>query len=120
MSLAQTQELMATLKELTSLLSGVEAKTTKINSEMPQTKNSLATFSQLERVALRYLVISRKLGLPDSINNAMQLSQLVVMVRMAQMSINMLMLGTPFGWAMGAAGLIMTGLSVTDFSMNTG
>jgi hypothetical protein len=121
MSLAQTQELMAQLKELTTLLSGVEAKTTKINSDMPQTKNALATFSQLERVALRYLTIARQLGLSDKINSAMQqLSQLVIMLRMAQMSFNMLMLGTPFGWAMGAAGLIVTGLSVTDFSMNTG
>jgi hypothetical protein len=121
MSLAQTQELMATMKELMMVLSGVEAKTQKIVSDMPQIKQSLATFSQLERVALRYLVISRRLGLPDNVNNTLQqLSQLVIMIRMAQMSINMLMLGTPFGWAMGAAGLIMTGLSVTDFNMSTG
>jgi hypothetical protein len=113
MSLAETQELMRTMQQLMSLLNGVEAKTTKINSDLPQTKSSLATFNQLERVAIRYLAIARRMGLPDEATQAVQvLSELVVMIRMTQMSMNMLMLGTPFGWAMGAAGLIMVGLSI--------
>jgi hypothetical protein len=121
LSLGETRELMATMKELMLLLSGVEAKTQKINSDMPQTNRSLGTFRQLERVALRYLAISQRLGLPDNINSGMQqLSKLIVMIEMVDMSLNMFMRSTPFGWAMGAASLIMTGLSATDFSMNTG
>jgi hypothetical protein len=113
LSLGETQELMRTMQELMSLLNGVEAKTTKINSDLPQTKSSLATFSQLERVAIRYLAITRRMGLPDAVTQATQiLSELLVLIRMTQMSYNMLMLSTPFGWAMGAAGLIMVGLSI--------
>jgi hypothetical protein len=113
MSLAETQELMRTMQQLMSLLNGVEAKTTQINSDLPRTKSSLATFNQLERVAIRYLAIARRMGLPDEATQVIQvLSELIVMIRMAQMSMNMLMIGTPFGWAMGAAGLIMVGLSI--------
>jgi hypothetical protein len=121
MSLAQTQELMRTMQELMTLLNGVEARTAKITSDMPQTKQSLATFSQLERVAVRYLALAKRMGLPDNVTQAVDvLSRLVVMARMAQMSFDMLMMGTPFGWAMGLAGLAMTTVSVVDFGMNTG
>jgi hypothetical protein len=40
--------------------------------------------------------------------------KLISVVRMAQMSINMMMMSNPFTFAMGAASLILTGMSLTD------
>jgi hypothetical protein len=55
------------------------------------------------------------MGLPEGVAQATEiLSRLVVTIRVVQMSYNMLMLGTPFGWAMGAAGIAMSGLSLYD------
>jgi hypothetical protein len=115
MSLAETQELMRTMQELMALLNSVEAKTEKISSEMPQTKANFTAFNQLERVALRYLALSRRMGLPDEAARATEVvSRLLTTLRMAQMSMNMLMLNTPVGWLMGIAGLAMTGFAVYD------
>jgi hypothetical protein len=60
-------------------------------------------------------VIVRRLGLPEDVSKATELlSRIVIMIRMAQMSFNLLMLGTPYGWAMGAAGVILTAFSAAD------
>jgi hypothetical protein len=106
MSLAETQELMATMKELTALLSGVEAKTDDLIAKTPKIEETATTFRQAERIALRYLAIARRIGLPDQIGQATQvIAELLVMIRMLQMSLTMLELSTPYGWAMGLAGI---------------
>jgi hypothetical protein len=115
MSLAETQELMRTMQELMVLLGHVEAKTTRLNDELPRTKETMGTFRELERVAVRYLALARRMGLPDDSTKAIEvLSRLVVLAGMAQMSFNMLMRMTPYGWLMGVAGIAMTGLSFYD------
>lgn len=115
MSLIETQQIMQALQEITRLLDGIQVKTTRIHSELPKTKEALMTFQQFERVALRYLALARRMGLPDDIAQTTEMiSRLIITVRMLQMSMNMLMLGTPFGWLMGAAGIAMTGLSLYD------
>lgn len=121
MSLAETQELMATMKELVALLSEVETKTAKLIAETPQIETAGTSFRQVERVALRYLTLARRMGLPNEVAQATQvISQLIIMIRMAEMSLNMLSKATPFGIALGAAGLLMTALSATDFMMSEG
>ena len=113
MSLIETRELMETMKELISLLGTVEAKTDKINNDLPKTKNTLGTFRELERVVLRYLVLARKIGVSDDVNKAIDIvSRLILLLTMAQMSMNMLMRGTPAGVLMGIAGVGMTALSM--------
>jgi hypothetical protein len=115
MSLAETQELMRTMQELMSLLNGVEAKTTQLNSEAPTTEKTLTNFRQLERVSLRYLAIARQMGLPGEAEKTIQiLSQLLVMIRMVQMSMTMMASGTPFGLLMGVAGMIMSVASASS------
>ena len=119
MSLAETQELMRTMQELMTLLGSVEAKTTKLNEAAPQTEKTLQTFKQLERVSLRYLAISRRMGLPDDAEKVIQVvTKLIIIIEMARMSLRLLAGGvatTPGGIAIaiasGAAGLIMAGLS---------
>ena len=121
MSYAETQQIMADLKEIMALIDGVTIKTEKINTNLPQTRAALSTFRDIERIALRYLVLARRMGLPEEVEKATQtLTELIVMIRMVQMSYNMLMAGTPFGLLMGAAGLAITALSASDFIMNPG
>jgi hypothetical protein len=121
MSYAETQQIMADLKEIMALIDGVTIKTEKLNTNLPRTKETLSTFRDIERVALRYLALSRRMGLPEDIEKATQtLTELIVMIRMAQMSYTMLTAGTPIGLLLGAAGIAMTALSASDFVMNPG
>ena len=115
MSLAETQELMRTMKELMALLNNVQAKTEKIVADTPKVKDSLASFKQLERVSLRYLAIVRRMGLPDALQQQIQLlAQLITTVRMLQISYTMLTSTTPIGVLMGVAGVVLTGFSIYD------
>lgn len=115
MSFGETRQIMADLQEIMALLNQTSVKTERIITNLPKTKEALMTFQQFERVALRYLALSRRMGLPDDVAQTTEvLTRLIITVRMLQMSMNMLMLGTPFGWLMGAAGLAMTGLSLYD------
>jgi hypothetical protein len=121
MSYAETQQIMADLKEIMALIDGVTIKTEKLNNNLPRTKETLSTFRDIERVALRYLVLARRMGLPEDVEKATQvITELIVMIRMAQMSYNMLTSGTPIGLLMGAAGMAITVLSASDFMMNPG
>jgi len=121
MSYAETQQIMADLKEIMALIDGVTIKTEILNTNLPRTKETLSTFKDIERVALRYLALSRRMGLPEDIEKATQtLTELIVMIRMAQMSYTMLTAGTPIGLLLGAAGIAMTALSASDFVMNPG
>lgn len=118
MSLSETQEIMSVLQELMDLLNNVEFKTKTLNAELPKTKEALITFSQLERVALRFLTISRRMGLSDNVMQATQrLSQLIIVIRMAQMSYRMLSMTTPYGVLMGIAGGVLTTFAVSDIMM---
>jgi len=106
---------MAVCQEIIRLLDGVEFKTSKVTNDLPKIKETLMTFKDLERVAVRYLAVVKRLGLPDGVQQQVQLlSQLIVIIRMAQMSYNMLIAGTPVGLLMGVAGLALTGLSFYD------
>ena len=96
MSLSETQEIMSVLQEIMALLNNVEFKTTKINNDLPKTKDSLATFQQLERVALRYIALARRMGVSEDIDNAIaKFAELIVVINMVYMSFNMLQRGTP-------------------------
>lgn len=114
MSLAETQQIMQLCQEIIQLLNTAEIKTGKLIKDLPQTEKVLNNFRQLERVALRYLAIARRMGLPEDAEQAIRIfSQLIVVIRMTQMSLGMLA-GGPLGIAMGAAGLIMAGLSASS------
>jgi hypothetical protein len=109
MSLAETQELMRTMQELMALLNNIQARTTQLNNDQPITRETLATFRQLERVALRYLALAERMGLPPDAQKAIDLlMKVIVTARMAQISINMLMMSNPVTAAIGFAGLLMT------------
>ena len=108
---------MADLQEIMQLLGKATVKMEDAERKLPKAKESVATLQQLERVALRYLALARRMGLPDDVAKATEFfSRLIIMLRMAQMSYNMLMAGTGVGLLMGIAGMGMTALSAVDFA----
>jgi hypothetical protein len=111
LSLGETQELMRTMQQLMALLNGIETKATKLNAEVPKIQATTVSFQQLERVALRYLVLTRQMGLPDEVNKTIQvITKMIILIRMATMALNS-MVGGPIGIAMGVASFAMIGLS---------
>lgn len=105
-----------TLKQIDQLLSDIELKINKITGTGTGQAGgigggALSSLKSLERVALRYLAVVRQIGLPEDAEQLIQVvTRIIVVIRMAQISLASLA-GGPFGIAMGAAGLLLTGLS---------
>ena len=87
----------------------------ELEPQLERAPRQLATFRELERVALRYLVLARRMGLPEDVDRAVNLlARLVTTARMAQISLSMLMMGNPLTAALGIAGLAGAVLSLND------
>jgi len=115
--MSQIQEAYQTLTEIDQLLADIELKITNITgAETTQRlEQNLNTFRQLERLALRYLTLARRMGLPEDVGAAIDfLARLVVAIRMAHISISMMMATNPLTAAIGVAGLIGTAVTMTD------
>lgn len=105
---------MADLREIMQMLNNVEIRTKKLETDTPKIQKSMNSFKQVERLALRYLTLSRRMGLPDNISKQIDtIATLIVMIRMAQMSMG-LMTGNPISVMIGFAGLIGIGLTAKD------
>ena len=115
MSLSETAQIYEYLVKIDALLSNIQVKTEKIERDMPQTRASLETFKEIERLALRWLVLARRMGLPEEINNAISLiTRLISSIRMLQISLNLLMATNPLTMAIGIAGLIGSAYTMAD------
>lgn len=113
MSLSETAQIYELLMKIDEILSGITVKSADFERNAPITQKNLATFKQLERLALRWLALGKKFGLPVDISNAVdKLSELIVTVRMAQISINMMMATNPITALIGVAGIIGTAASM--------
>lgn len=105
MSLAETQQIMQVLQEIMALLNNVTIKTEKIQRDLPITKDALSTFRQLERLTLRFLVLAKRMGLPEDLDKGItKVMELITAIRMLQMSMNMMMATNPFTVFIGIAG----------------
>ena len=114
MSLAETQEIMATLQEIMGLLNGINIRSEKLMDNAPRLTRAASTFHEAERLALRWLAIARRMGLPDQVEQATQvLTQLVVMLRMLQISVG-LMTGGGLGALIGLAGIVSVAMTASD------
>jgi hypothetical protein len=77
-------------------------------------------FAKLEQIALRYLVIARRMGLPEDVERALSIiSQLIVTIRQLQLTLSLLegSMG-PVGWALLGAGAIGTALTAGSVAMD--
>lgn len=86
-----------------------------IEGKQPKLESTLKTFQQVERLALRYLVLARRMGLPEDVDAAINLvARLITSIRMLQISLSMLYATNPLTAAIGVAGLIGGAVSITD------
>ena len=76
MSLGETQEVFQILTEIDRLLADIELKITRIQGGAGSS-GALASLTEkfvaLERLALRWLVLTRRMGLPENVSNAIDL-----------------------------------------------
>ena len=113
--MSEIQETYTLLTETDQLLSNIEAKIDSIESKQPQLEITLQTFQQIERLALRWLVLSRRLGLPDDTARAIDLiARLISSIRMLQLSMSLMYATNPLTAAIGVAGLVGGVMSFGD------
>jgi hypothetical protein len=56
----------------------------------------MENFNKLEMIAVRYLAIARRMGLPDDVQAAVDvIARLIVLIRSAQMAMNLFMASNP-------------------------
>jgi hypothetical protein len=124
MSLSETQQIYEILTQIDAILKGINLATEKLEQKAPAVQRSTNEFRQLERLALRYLVLARRLGLPPEIDNAVtKISQMIVTIEMARKSLMLLnasMYTNPVTGAIAVAGLALATLSASDFMMGIG
>lgn len=107
-SLNEIQQIRAELEQIRAIVTELEPK-------LEKAPRQLATFRELERVALRYLVLAKRMGLPEDVDRAINfITRLVVVARQAQISLSLLMTTNPVTVALGIAGLAMSAISLTD------
>lgn len=115
--MSQIQEAYQTLAEIDKLLADIELKISKITDsgtreKLERTRN---TFIEVERLALRWLVLAKRMGLPEDVDMAVSaIAQLITMIRMAQIAMNLAMASNPLTAAIGVAGLIGVAYSTGD------
>lgn len=107
------------LQQIDKLLAEIELKISRITGEshgkaVAGGPSALTSLKKLEGVALRYIALAQKIGIPAEAERVIQLgAQMLVLMRMMQMSM-MSMAGGPLGIAMGAAGMMLAGLSAAS------
>lgn len=114
MSFAETRQIMADLQEIMQLLQKADIKSDKLSEKTPKLEKTGATLQQTERLALRYLSIARRMGLPDEIEAATQIiATLIVMFRMLHISASLIS-GGGIGALIGIAGIITVTMTAND------
>lgn len=87
----------------------VDRITLKLNS------NLMSSFQRFEQVALRYLALARRMGLPEDVEQAVnRVMRLVTALRMLQLASSLMLATNPVTFALGAAGFGMGVLSFGD------
>lgn len=119
MSLAEVQELYNILVEIDAILKGITLKTMELEQKAPEIESYGEEFSKLERLALRWLVITRKMGLPDDAEQAITIiAKYVVAVKMAVSSLSAIAsAANPLALALGISGFLIVGLTLTGSIM---
>ena len=100
------------LTQIDAILKGINLATEKIERQAPRMEKNLNLFRTLERLALRWLTLTKYMGLPPNMTVAVdKMSQILVTMRMFQMSLNLMMASNPLTAGIGIAGLIGTAIS---------
>lgn len=91
----------------------VEGHTVTFNLEI-DTTNAKANIIELNRLFTTYLALTRRMGLPENVVDAMRkIQQMRIAIQTATMAINILYAATgPVGLAIGLGGLAMAGFEI--------
>lgn len=96
-------------------MTDVLEKTNTLNAALPAVKESSMTMQEATRILFRFNHILAHMGLPENVNQAIQVIQrYVFMIRMLEMSATWLAGGTPYGAIMGVLGVISVMISSTE------
>ena len=127
MSFSDTQQILQMLQQIEQLLGNVEAKMTHVNAELPKAKDALATFTQLERVSLRWISLGTQIaGSPDINKVTNVLTRALVRMQMMYSSAGMMAGGLlemaipgmgftgALKFASGVAGMTMANVSMLE------
>ena len=97
------------------MLADIELKITNIEGKKAVVAENIMSFRELERITLRYLIIARRLGLPEEIGKATAvITSLVIIIRMADIALTQLERPGITGLLIGIAGILMVGLGTYD------
>ena len=109
------QETYVLLGETDRLLGDIEAKIDSIEGKKQSLEVTLEAFKDVERLALRWLVLSRQLGLPEDMDVAVgKIVRLISALRMLQISLSLMMATNPLTAVFGVAGLIGSVFTIQD------
>jgi len=98
-------------------LQGIEERITGLNrsSGTGSLRTTKIHLYQIERLAIRWLALGRRMGLPDDAGRAIDLlARLTVTIRMLHIASNLLMSSNPVFVALGGAGAIGSILQMID------
>jgi hypothetical protein len=113
--MSEIQQSYALLQEIDRLLADIELKINSIEGKQPKLEKSLDTFRQVERLALRWLVLAQRMGLPEDVDGAVgKIAQLISAIRMLDISMNLMLATNPYTAAIGVAGLIGSAMTMSD------
>lgn len=121
--MSEIQESYALLMQIDKLLADIELKITNIEQQRPRLESTLITFRQLERIALRYATLARRLtGSEDAEQVIATLSRILIVMRMLEMSGTMIASGITTGGLLGAvmAGAGIAGVGMAQLSIMEG
>ena len=114
-SLSGIQQVFTLLQEVDRLLDVINVKATVAEQQVTRLNTAMNTFHQLERVALRYLALARRMGLPEEVNAAINtMTRLITIIRMAQLATNLLLATNPLTAIVGIPALLLTTISFGD------
>jgi hypothetical protein len=106
MSLGETQAIFYELERIVALLERAETGSKKIKEDLPQVTAVVMSVQQALRVFWRLTSLFRKLGLPERWEETIRgVNTLARAATYAYFSVNLLMLGTPYGYIAGGIGL---------------
>ena len=121
-STSDAYEMMTILKSMEETITGIENRIAGLNS--PDGPESIGSAKmklyQVERLAIRWLALGRRMGLPDDMGKAVDLmARMVTTIRMAHIAMNLMFSTTPGGKGtvmafIGLAGLVGASLSALD------
>ena len=115
MSLAETQEIMQLLQEIMAMLDGIDVATAKLESDLPQTKQAVATKRDLLRLVMKLNLILRQMGFPKEIEGVItKVQQAIFFVNALTIAMMAFERSTLIGNVLGVVGVAATIVSASS------